>query len=298
MSAAPDELEASRAAAARVAVACAAEHARAGRRAQAEELLVALPPELRGRAPVLDLRARLAAQGGRYAEAQAFWAEALRLEPADDAYAAARRRARRAETQPWSRLPWLWPATVVILGALSLLGLSRLVGRPPSPAGLPASPAPPPATHSPQVTQTPPSLELDLPGFSLQPDGATLVVTFEPGLFARGTRLTPAGAHALRGLARALERHVAEGGAPLHVTLVGHTDERPLPRGGRYRDNAALGLARAAVACDQLQSAVLPASAFSLTSAGVEAPRALGASPASAARRTVVVRLRRVPPAP
>jgi tetratricopeptide (TPR) repeat protein len=62
--------------------------ARAGEYSEAERIIAALPDEQRATATALDLLARIQAQQGRFAEAEAFWQRVLELEPGS---AAARR---------------------------------------------------------------------------------------------------------------------------------------------------------------------------------------------------------------
>ena len=104
-----------------IALAQATELARAGQYAAALDLLNGSPEV--GTSPAgLDLRARMCAQQGRLAEAEALWLEARRLDPQNSAYAAglaeiARRQRGAALRMPWRALVglalllavvWLW----------------------------------------------------------------------------------------------------------------------------------------------------------------------------------------------
>lgn len=75
-------------------LATAANLARRGQYAEAETLLASLPTDGPMAAPILDLKARVFAQQGRYVEAEACWIEAIRQSPGNPAYQAALARIR------------------------------------------------------------------------------------------------------------------------------------------------------------------------------------------------------------
>ncbi len=88
-----------------IALAQATELARAGQYAAALDLLNGSPEV--GTSPAgLDLRARMCAQQGRLAEAEALWLEARRLDPQNSAYAAGLAEIARRQRGAALRLPW------------------------------------------------------------------------------------------------------------------------------------------------------------------------------------------------
>lgn len=75
-------------------LATAANLARRGQYAEAETLLASLPADGPMATPILDLKAKVFAQQGRYVEAEACWMEAIRQSPGNPAYQAALSRIR------------------------------------------------------------------------------------------------------------------------------------------------------------------------------------------------------------
>ena len=108
-------------------------------------------------------------------------------------------------------------------------------------------------------------ISLDVPGAAVKEEQDLLIVTFNSGLFSKGTRLTPDARAKLTTLGKQLEEYVGQ----VTVSVVGHTDNNPVPPGSAYRDNLALGYARALAVVEHLVSAAgLPASMFVVSSPG------------------------------
>ena len=273
----------------------ATELARAGRFEQAESLLQEATEAAGPSAAGLDLLARIRAQQGRLMAAEQLWTEASRLEPENDAFAAGLRRiAQLRQRGGWLR-PLLYLAAALVV-AVALLATARSFDRlydaleasrqaptepPPAPTPI-VNEAPPPAAPPPAA----PSLELDVPGLQLRTENDELVATFESGLFFQGTTFRPEAPAVLAALGEQLEPHIGS----VHVVIVGHTNALPMPEDSDWSDNAALGLARAAAAFDQLrQRAHLPAHAFSLRSA-VKAGPTRGTWEDGARQQTVELR--------
>ena len=126
-------------------------------------------------------------------------------------------------------------------------------------------------------------------GISLQPVGHMLVVTFESGLFSRSTSLTPDAKHVLSALGWHLQPSI--GRVAVHV--IGHTDDQPLPGRNSYRDNEALGLARAVAVVEHMRTtAQLPGTMFSIGSLGAsQTPYPNDTSSNRARNRTVVLQV-------
>jgi tetratricopeptide (TPR) repeat protein len=101
--------------------------ARAGRYKDAEMLLV---DAVRGATPSpasLDLLARVRAQQGRLAEAEALWARAEALDPVNDVYRDGRRQAEQMARRPLWVGP-LWPFLAGVVVALAVVGGAFWVG--------------------------------------------------------------------------------------------------------------------------------------------------------------------------
>jgi len=260
----------------------ATELARAGRYAEARGLLSEAPED----GACLDLLARIHAQQGNLSEAEACWIEAARLAPGRDAYRAelARIASLQNRSAPRSRL--LLPGLIVL--AIAAVGIALFVPiakREPN-AKIAVSVARPQTTSA---SDGPPDVRIAVPGVSLKPDGSALVVAFDEGLFKNGSVLKPKARILLASVGRQLQPHAGR----IAVAVIGHTDNWPMPPGRRYRDNAALGLARAAVAVEHLRAiAHLPTSMLSAAAADEATTPYPNDTPVNRARnRTVVMRI-------
>lgn len=115
-------------------------------------------------------------------------------------------------------------------------------------------------------------------------------VTFPAGLFTGETALSPEGRQAIADLAGRLRPYAAN----LEITVIGHTDARPLTPTSGYTDNVDLGLARARVAATELSGDLgLPPSGLAITSTGSADPPFPG-SGTDSRDRTATVRIRPV----
>jgi len=120
-------------------------------------------------------------------------------------------------------------------------------------------------------------------------DGDATVLFFESGLFDSGADLTLAGGGLLDGLAANLSKEPDR----LVITITGHTDDVPVPPGGRFFDNVSLGFARAAAVAQRLRSAArLGTTDIALRSLGSDQPPFPNDSREGRLRnRTVVIRI-------
>lgn len=299
----------------------AARAARAGRYAEAERLLAGLD----GDPAALDLRARIHAQRGELAEADACWAAvqaALTTTgdpgPASAATAAtaataARRRiaathARRYRPSAGRR--WAVGAAVLTVAGAVVAGvlLPRTeTAEPPAPdpavaRDLAAVRAQEARVESKltelrsqldEAVRTRPrapltSADLAGPGVTVTPRDGALHVTFAEGLFGDDVTLTPSGQATLAALAERLRQAAVTG--PLVVT--GHTDDSPLPAGSPWADRVTLGFARAQRAAEVLAAAgPVPLPSFGLRSTGTANPPYPDDSPADRARNNTVTLL-------
>jgi type VI secretion system protein ImpK len=243
----------------------AARLARAGRYAEAESALDAIPEAESHAAPVLDLRARIRAQQGRLAEAAALWAEAGRLDPGNEAYRAGPRRI--AQLDGAGRF-WIGTAAGVVAAAALAVALLQLRS---GSASVPSVLAERLEAIERRLSEPAPSLrEMAVPAGAVAPlpeidgvvqerHGSMLRLRFESGLFTSGTRLRSGAGQKLTALARHLEPWAGR----LRVELIGRSDGVPLPQGAGFRDNAALAFARAQVVLARLRSAApLPVGMF------------------------------------
>ena len=94
----------------------------------------------------------------------------------------------------------------------------------------------------PQAEATPAWVQtLRIDGVNVASTDGVTTVTFENPVFARYVTMTPPAEQVLRALADALGRIEPS----VSVRVLGHTDDTPVHAGSLYRDNYALGLARA-----------------------------------------------------
>jgi len=308
----------------------ATELARAGRYGEAERLLAELDVSGEADPAGLDLRARICSQQGRLGEARQYWERAQRLDGSNPAYGASIQRIAALQKRPFSVL-FAWPVVLSLVAVLLVVGvqlslnhkieglqqaasanidrlttgqqaitekiaahdLPRLI------AEQQAANARIQAMHE-VVDQmaleqgrqaTPPSVSIDAPGIRVSTEGASLILVFEDGLFAGGSRLTEGAKSTLTALAAELEQHLGEIG----LVVVGHTDDLPVQPGGRHLDNTSLGMARAVVVVEHMRkTSRLPASLFSVRSRGEhQAPYSNDHPQGRARNRTVVLRITR-----
>lgn len=288
----------------------AAELARAGHYAEAEEVLSAGRDETRHGAASLDLLARMRAQQGRLEEAEKLWTRASLLDPANPAYGLALRRA--AQRRRGSRRP-AFVLSLVACGLICALAGFWLWQRRPSTRGdanaaasaptsqrrSDATPGPPPAPPQrppaavegagPVAALAPAENGINVSGVTVTrvPDGLTL--SFDDGLFRRGLTLKPGARERLRELGRQLEPF----GGDVAIRIIGTTDELPMPRRARYRDNVSLGMERARFVYDYLRlTSKLDSHGVTIGSGGGRQTPDDSARAADRARsRTVVVHL-------
>lgn len=248
----------------------------------------------------LDLRARMAAQQGRYDEAAGLWREAAGALATPDAFAAeqatvARLRSRRAGRSPRAVAAALalgvvvgsagWVVstlrsndeTVRQLRADALDALDRQAedGRVADEA-LARQLDDLAAARSDDAGVPAPGAALDGLGERLGPiagvqatrDGDGIHLRCTDAVFADGTALTPAGLRALADVAGAL----ASDADRLLVVVAGHTDPVPVRPGSAFADNEELALARARAGADVLVAAGVPADAVTVRVTAVPTP--------------------------
>jgi type VI secretion system protein ImpK len=290
----------------------AAELARRGRYAEAEQILRPLAGAERPPAAALDLLARIHAQQGRLAEAEAAWKLVLGADPGNAAARAGLARIERMHQTPWARV---LPLRALGVAALLLLAIGfgyllrrdvRLLRRSVSEqAALTAraltsgaaesekaaerQKAGPVAPDKPDATMARLAGSLGLAGMKAVPEGPALLVIFDAGLFEKGAELTPQAQVMLTRLGRLLRSHEK----PLTVQITGCTDDLPLRPGAAYADNTALGYARAQAVAEHLRRAPgFPAERLLLRSAGELTPPYQNDTPVNRLKnRTAVLRI-------
>ncbi|GAA5114646.1 OmpA family protein [Pseudonocardia adelaidensis] len=290
-----------------LAVARAAELARAGDRDGALAALAAAP----GPATVarLDLTARVHAQLGNYDAADAAWRRAAEL-GGGDAFRAERARVaeeRSGRARPRRRL---WPALAALVAA-ALVAAAVVVAF--------ARPSPDPAgggnragelsdiqaqqgeimrrldriegAVAPRDDLGPVEADLSsLPGYLVRADGDALVVAFPGSPFGgTGAQLSPEGDAAIAELGRRLAPHIDR----IAVRVVGHTDDTRLLPGAEFADNESLALARALAAARRLARATgQPLESIAVATAGPDRAPFPNTSPDSrTSNRTVTIQV-------
>lgn len=258
------------------------------------------------------LEGQVAAQQGRYEEAERAFAAVPPESPHHPLAQRALARAQRARRAPlFARHARAAAAAlgVVALGAgtAALLSTDRPSGRTAMSDGpaaaLPRSgPAPAPAAPVPAV-QTPPlplarvapTLHLVHPGLIVRNEERSVSIGFESGMFERGSaeirpdRLTELDAvvHALR-----------ESTQSLRVEVSGYTDPSPMRAGRTFEDNTDLAAARAWAVANYLRKRrALPVEKLGVGVGGTGLERLHGGGEVDHARqRTVVMRVSLDPP--
>lgn len=225
--------------------------ARQGRYDSAELVLAGLPRDM---PESIDLLARIRAQQGRMRDAAELWTKALRLDPSNVKF---RDGLRKAEHNRWGR----WTRLVVVMAIAALLLLAAGIAL----QGLAARRSP---VATANLVKRPPVVEAEetnispsVPGVVQSSSGATTILQFESGLFSRTVLLSSAGKETLAAIGRQIEPHWRQ----LTLTVVGHTDDLPIVRPGRFQDNEALAVARADAVIRYLSAVSrIPASAWAI----------------------------------
>jgi flagellar motor protein MotB len=282
----------------------ATELARAGRYAEAEEILSTGGDETDYAPAALDLLARMRAQQGHFAEAEKLWTRAAKLEPSNAAYPSALRRAAAASQQRSRRLAILIPLVACVIAGASVWmwwqhskNARRAQSYPTQPAPASstpgqqaAAPQPPAAPSDSEQSAVPPiGKEINVRGVTQMNMSGVLLVSFDDGLFDRGLRIKPDARERLKELGRQLKPYAATSA----IEIVGMTDDLPVPRNSRYTDNASLEMERARAVYDFLRfTSGLEAQSFSIGSNGQRQKPSPNDTPANRARnRTVVLRI-------
>lgn len=270
----------------------AAELARGGKHDAALKLLTTLGAERASLPSALDLTARIHAQEGRYQEAENLWKRAVELVPTNAVYRQALRRAHRITSGAIPRLlatPWftLGISLIAVVVLLTMIGTLLQRGRTREEASSVAA-APARIASSPE-----PLLFPEIPGlvgFDQRIEGSAVLFIPDSGLFVSGSATLTARASALlSALAEKLEPYRDS----IEIEIVGYTDEVPMITSSRFRDNAALAMARAVAVYEYLRSATGVFSTHVSARSGGEATLLFPGTDtrARARKRTVVLRI-------
>ena len=291
-----------------VAVARATELARGGFYREAERTLAEFNDNANPPAPeILDLLARIHAQEGRLAEAEKLWARACQLEPSNTAYHDGIRRVATLQRRTGRGQPLLLPLIIFFgLAAFALLfAASQWLNRTDSTGqGVSIQTATPDVTPLPietpiiNPTRVARSEMEDLktkisevPGVKTEMENASnaLRVSFDEGIFARGTVLKPDARQKLKEVGIQLKRSAD----PIGIDITGVTDDLSMAPDSHYKDNAALGMERARVVYDYLHNSVgLEAQMFTIASYNEsQSPYPNNTSTSRSRNRTVILRI-------
>ncbi|WP_369374382.1 OmpA family protein [Promicromonospora sp. Populi] len=301
------------------ALADAALQARAGRYDDARRLLDSIGGQHSDDVAVLDLLARVHAQRGDLARADACWA---RVEHLDPEHAGARDGRRRIRAMWGGRRTGGGLVLGAAAAALLLAGGGAVAGwgfanRSAEQQADPAvaqelaqlrhdlnqirtatPPPPPPPSSSEGTTSRETALRevrdaLGDQRWTTTLDARSVLVTFRDPVFqAGGAETSRSGADALTGLAGLLGDLT-----DVEVTVIGHTSNTAPVPGSRYLDNAEVSLARALAAAQVISAdSGIPLSAVDVAGAGAVDPPYPNTSDANRARnQTVTVAIEVVP---
>ncbi len=268
--------------------------ARGGHYAEAENVLASVAQEGDQAPTRLDLLARIRAQQGKLLEAEALWTQAAQLAPGNGAFQSGLERIAALQNRPL-RAARMFFVVIALLILLTAAGLAWKVSRELDAVRSMVAELKekgPTGAASQQAGVPLPQEQFQVGGISLREEQNALVATFEAGLFSRGSVLSASSGKLLTEFGRKLE----EQGGKFSVEITGCTDDSPMPAGSRYRDNSALGMARAVAVAEHLRRTTKFPERLLLVRGGGEASAPYpNDSPASRARnRTVIIRIARV----
>lgn len=254
--------------------------ARGGNLGAAAELLAPHATGATPFPPALDLLARIHVRQGRRSEARALWHQAVELDPESARYRRALNRLDALGRRPlWMASP-IGTLVAVLVVSISLAawwvhGVGDQPEALPETVDVAAESAP---SSREAAVEAPPHAAMrrglvdaleGLAGVAVDPLPEGIRVTLARGLYTEGVRMDPRGAAVLTRVGSALEPWAGQ----IEVQLVGHTDGIPMRPGARYRDNFALGAARAVAALEHLRTTTnLPGGILVAGSAGATAP--------------------------
>ena len=113
----------------------------------------------------------------------------------------------------------------------------------------PAIAAPVPQ-EEPGQTKLPLIVKLNLSGVVLKSENGKTIISFDKGLFKRGTKLKTNACTMLTALGKQLEPYKNQ----ITLQVTGYTDDLPMPPGEKYPDNTSLGLSRALMVVEHLRA--------------------------------------------
>jgi flagellar motor protein MotB len=266
-----------------LALARATDLARAGHYAQAERLLTTPANGAPMSAAKLDLLARIYAQQGKLADADACWARASEASQDSGAYQIERRRLGTLKQQRFGSSRGLRWVGGGLLAAAVLVAVV-VPWLPGGPADRVGGGVPPEQARlneqriddidrrnlDSQRLLSSIATEASSPTTMVRPGPGALAVSYTIPLFqGGGVVLTPDGEAALGDLGRRLASHAGK----ISVSVVGHTEDATVDSGGRYQDNADLALGRALAAAQRLSaSSDIQLQGFAMSSAGRDNP--------------------------
>lgn len=249
-----------------VSLARATDLACAGRYSEAETLLLGITKHGKPAPAALDLLARINAQQDKLQEAERLWTQACALDSGNEAYRAGLQYIARMSRRP-VRIAFTMPLMVGIIAVLGIItaGVAVNMYGWNFSAPLERNAGTPEGATSRLGMEQPPTLNINVDGVTLKTVGNELIVTFDEGLFARGTHLRSGANKILRTLGQQLYPHVDR----IALRVIGHTDDIPVSTESVYRDNGALGMARAATVVASLRAGGnLPSKLFLIGSHG------------------------------
>lgn len=248
--------------------------ARAGNYMDAESHLMEIMRGEKTHPQVLDLLARIKAQQGRLREAEDYWRQALKHDPMNEACIAGLRHIASMQ-QPgwnasWKKLFWgAFFAVAFLLGTLSVwFSLNRLQTRIDSGTMAVIDAQKQTLAQLSDLNQkqvgltekveailaqpaiTAPVSQIDLPGVVSRSENDRTIISFDEGLFKKGSKLKTGACTILTALGKQLEPYKNQ----ITLQVTGYTDDLPMPPGEKYLDNTSLGLSRAQVVVEHLRT--------------------------------------------
>ncbi|MCK5232537.1 MAG: hypothetical protein KAR13_19845 [Desulfobulbaceae bacterium] len=236
---------------------------------------------------VLDLLARIRAQQGRLREAEDYWRQALKHDPMNEVCIAGLRHIAGMQQPGWN-VPWkfflgrAFLAAAFLLGTLSVwFSLNRLqtridsgtmavinaqkqtlaqlsdlnqkqMGLAEKVEAILAQPAitAPVSQEEPNQTKLLPIVKIDLPGVVSRSENGRTIISFDEGLFKKGSKLKTGACTILTALGKQLEPYKNQ----ITLQVTGYTDDLPMPPEEKYLDNTSLGLSRALMVVEHLRA--------------------------------------------
>lgn len=213
---------------------------------------------------VFDLQAKIAAQQGKFREAEFLWKQCLKIEPDNHDYIAALNRINQLQSSKASRFLFFWPFAFKVVAVLLLLFMViffvnelKLLHDQLNVINLSTN-ALTTQVESLAVSEEPNKFHLmeiesqlrDFESLTLIESSGEIKIIFNDGLFRFGNRMRNDQIELLNTISKVFSPHAGK----IIVTIIGSSDDIPVSKESPFKNNEELSLSRAKTVFDYVYS--------------------------------------------